>query len=67
VGATEWGPGHKKTASGHVMGIWSVDGLWRGKYWYADCTDGWTGRKHGDRNDAEYDHGQHFKAQHGGK
>jgi len=67
VAATEWGPGHKKTASGHIMGIWSADKLFKGKVWWADCTDGWRGEDRADRNDAEYDYGVHFSKQHGGK
>ena len=49
VAATEWGPGHKKTASGHIMGIWSADKLFKGKVWWADCTDGRRGKDRADR------------------
>ena len=65
--ATEWGPGHKKTASGHIMGIWTKDKLFKGKVWWAECTDGWTGAEREDQSEAQRDYGEHFSKQHGGK
>lgn len=67
MGATEWGPGQKKTASGHIMRIWYKDKLLKGKVWWANCTDGWTGNEYEDQQDAERDFGIHFGMQHGGK
>jgi hypothetical protein len=50
------------------MAIWSKRRFFLGDIvWYGSCTDGWTGKNRTDRNDAEYDHGQHFSKQHGGK
>jgi hypothetical protein len=65
---TSWGPGQKRLASGHVMGLWKNHRLMSGDtvYW-ADCTDGWEGKKRTDYNDAETDFGEHLKLQHGGK
>jgi hypothetical protein len=66
--AQQWGPGYKKTASGHVMAIWSKHRTITGdEVWWAECTDGWVGKTRTDRNDAEHDHGEHFSKQHGGK
>jgi hypothetical protein len=66
--AKQWGPYYKKLADGNEMAIWSRFKITTGDtVWWAECTDGWTGKEHVDRNDAEHDHGQHFSKQHGGK
>lgn len=64
----EWGPGHQKLEDGNVMAIWERHKLSTGDtVWWAVCTDGWKGKEHVDRNDAEYDHQEHLTKQHGGK
>jgi hypothetical protein len=66
--AKQWGPHYKKLADGSEMAIWRGFRLMTGDtVWWAECTDGWTGKRRTDRNDAEHDHGQHFSKQHGGK
>lgn len=64
----DWGPGQKRLANGSVMGIWNRFRLLTGDtMWWADCTDGWTGKQHVDYKDAERDFGEHLGKQHGGK
>jgi hypothetical protein len=66
--ASQWGPGYKKLEDGNEMAIWYRHRLMTGDIvWWAECTDGWKGKDRIDRNDAEYDHGEHFSKQHGSK
>lgn len=65
---SRWGPGYKKLADGNEMEIRRRFRTMTGDtVWWAECTDGWKGREHVSREDAEHDHGQHFSKQHGGK
>jgi hypothetical protein len=66
--ADEWGPGQKRLSNGSILGMRRGFRLLTGDtvHW-AECTDGWTGNRHVDYNDAEKDFGEHLGKQHGGK
>lgn len=62
---TAWGPGQKKLDDGHVMSVHKSFRLLTGDtvHW-AECTDGWVGKRYIDYNDAEKDFGEHHGKQH---
>lgn len=65
---SRWGPLSKRLDDGNEMGMRKRFQITTGDtvHW-AECTDGWTGKKYTDYNDAEHEFGEHLGKHHGGK